>query len=361
MYNINMFKLEELSKAPEVIEHINTIDINDFYSYAFHGDKMIVISRSGAYFIDISSPDRPNLLGFTGLRKESIGQYSNGFIGFHDRYALFSIGYDGIEVVDISDLKKPTSYCFIPRENSEIGSFDAIINDLGINRWGIYDISDINNFRPLLKFGDALDWPKIFGDYIYYFHKDMVKIVALNSPTEIHDVYRFNNEVHNVININGDLFIAQSKNTIFVFRLKHANPFVEIVSVLSYNTKVNRISKIEGGFIVSLPPLFREHLELISLANPIKPDKLFTIEAWPVLGISSGNNFFTCQNLKGKKSMEEMGKSVISVLKVGSSGTPELIAEFDDPQYSGCYCLGDLIYHRGEGVLNIYKVGLPQS
>lgn len=357
---MDMIKLEDLRKAPEDIEHISTIDIQGYVSLAFCGEIMVAVSPKGAYFIDINTPYCPVVRSYVGLRKESIGQYSNGFIGIHNTFAFFRIGYDGIEIVDIANISNPVSHCFVPHEKSRIGNFDIVKNGLGLNRWGIFDISYVCDFKCLLSFDEPIDNTIICGDYVYYFHKNIVKAVSLYEPIKILDVFEFEQELIYTKQIKDGLCVVVAKRDVYVIQLSGDSPFVHVSSGISYNTKIYSIWPNAKGYVAVLPPVFRQRFEKVSLENPDRPRSLYTIEAWPAYSILSGKNFVAISHLKGKHSMDEMVSPTISVIKTATEGNPELIAEINDHRYSGCYCLDDLIYYRHEDGVRIYRVGLPQ-
>ena len=358
-----MTKLENLSKAPETIEQVGTLKINGFIA-AFHEGLIIAFDVHGAYFIDNSIPHKPDILSFVELRNDSSdGRYGKSFIGVHNKHALFRIGYDGIETIDIHDIRKPIHYSFISRDKTITGCFNVIINGLGINRFGIFDISAGKDFSPVMKFDEPIDNFVVTDDYVYCFLDRTVSIIALDNPTVMAEKISFKQKISNLLRIDGDIYIAKAhnSNSVIVFKFCNRSPFIEVIGTIAYSSKIYNLFQHGQGFIAVLSPLFRQRIEKISLVNPDRPEPLFTLEAWPVYNICAGNNFFTCLSIKGKLAMDEMGTPAISVLKDNGEGLPDMIGEIDiKHRYYAYSCYHDLIYHPYEKDIRIYRIGLPQ-
>lgn len=344
--------LRNLARTEKGLRHVRNLsglgghlDVN--------GDLGIVHLGEEVTFLDLKNPGSPEVLGSVKINSDDY--YANAFLGIKGDYAFFGIAYQGVEVVDISDVGNPGSLGLF----KEYGSVHKMVlaDDVAITSNGVMDISDIMRPRELLAFkSSGFDMVNDMVIVRKFDKKDppiaLYRLKKNSSPVliaEINDKRLSNVTLHP---LKENKFIFINRNGLGII---HADHIKGSLCIESYTRKDGEIM---GRFVVGDRAyleifdsirLFRYAAVSCNEEGDIKTDWEAPLDD-PALFVTDGRYFLYSDYKKN---------SDYYVLKLSPDGIPSYVDRIPLDKLYPVTLVGDCIMSIKGNAIDIYS--LPES
>lgn len=354
-----VLEISDLNRSAKRITHVTTIDeIQGSGLIDRISDGLGAIVGSGkAYFLNIKNPARPEIISRI-LLKSDPGGYANQLSGLYKNYALFSIGYRGVEVVNISDLQAPISLGLVKEYGSTLKML--FMENLCINESGIYDVSDIMRPQILKRFEErAIEFLQI-GNSVIISSGTGIHSVKLNGIKEFIVSTTITREslrgLSKIAKIGENYLLAATFDGLRIIECSSDEKRLELITTLPLEV-VPDSSIITGKLCIARTIPYLGHILLAyNLEEPVSPKLVFALDVEDLGYFTANEEYIVFGGTSTININKQTPERSLIVLKAYLNSPPEYI-DFIITRISSNYGLLDnVIYLFEEEGLKLFEI-----
>ncbi|MDA8433729.1 MAG: hypothetical protein M0Z60_12325 [Nitrospiraceae bacterium] len=353
----DVLELKDLARSQLTISRVATIDnLPNNYSITKINEVGVFVGANGAHFLDISNARKPKIIGSVALIHDNM--YANQFLGIRGKHALFSIAYQGVEIVDINDLTTPKSLGL--NKNYGFPYKMLIANSLGITNTNILDITDTLNPRAVKEFARPSPDHVIYSESLVYIPGgEDIEIISLAPSENFKQLTTLKCPFHygfsNLERLSEKYLLAASGNGLAVAEISETADSLKLKALVKLDIIPDNFVLTDRVCITRTIRNPDDVLISLNVKNPDIPSLSYSLlfENHDLWYFMANKDFLACLCTAGLE--RQVPKKSVLVL-TNNTTLPGIIGEIKIEMSSGFWLVDNCIYEFTKEGMNIHEI-----
>jgi hypothetical protein len=354
-----IIKKSDLNESQNKLVNIATLpEIKGTGALHRIGSKGVFVTNDSVFFLDLRLATIPKIINVLKLSKDP-GGYANTFLGTYKNYALFDVGYIGLEIIDITDITQPKSIGLIKDYGPSLKM--ALKEPFAINQGGIFNISNLLTPKMLKRFEIPVFDLIVKGDSLIYSssseHGSIIQSIKLNKVKELNVSSTLSHEL--IIgdsifkNMEGNYLLAASGNGIGIIDLKPPEERLSLISVINLEIDPHFLVFTGSSCIVRTIPYFGNLLVFFNFEDTLKPERYLTFDAGDLIYFTVNEQYLVYSSFENDGCQK---KYILTVLRINLNSPPELIGSISAQDFSTFEVVNNVLYVFEKDGLKLYEI-----
>ena len=349
-----VLEIKDLKQIP--LKMVNTATLPEIQKSVFvtrvSKDLIVIYGSDNVYFLKIENPAQPVIISTLNLKQDP-GGYANMFLGFYKEYALFNIGYQGIEIVNISDLQNPFSLGLV-KEYGPACSKIVFRDNLCINQYGIYEVSDILRPKVLKRFETQVFDLLLIGNNLVISTDTGIHAIKMNGSKKFDFTSTFSHEFlygsTRLEKIN-EKYILVVSDGLGVIKVDEKIELKVLINVEVVPESINMFGK---SCILRTIPYWGNVIVSFNLEDLLNPRMIFALDTEELWYFTANEEYIVYLG-RGDSDNHTLKKSIVA-LKNHSHLPPEIIGVIETEISSNVVLIDNIIYLFKKNGLKLFEI-----
>jgi hypothetical protein len=350
----DILTVQDLDRSNMKLEYLSTrAEIQGKGFFYRVGVKGVIVSENRAYFLNLKEPDKPEFISSSRLQRDTM--YATQFLGYFKNYALFGIGYDGIEVIDINDILSPKSVGLI----KDLGSPRKIIfhENLCITGKGVFDVADLLRPRSLHEFDDPAYDFHVVGKYLIYATSGKIRVMKLQELDESDVDSTFTHDfLHGLSRIEyiDDKYLLAASDGIGIIELSSDGGGVSLKTLIHIEVTPDYFVKAGDFVFTRTIPYWGNNLLAFDMREPSRPKLMYVLDTKAMWYFAANEKYVVYKGGEGTDPRSQ--ELLLTVLSNHCDSSPEFIDSIKLEPSSDFFLVDNVIYVFTQQGLKLYKI-----
>lgn len=355
----DVLEIKDLTRSKMKITPAATINElpNNYFVTRIKDNIAVLVGADKAHFLNVANAAKPEIIGSVALIHDKM--YANQFLGIHANYALFSIAYQGVEIVEVDNLSNPRSLGLNKMYGFPYKMLMA--NNLAITNINILDITDIFNPKVLKEFKHpSPDYLTCHESLVYLPGGVDVEIISLTSSSKFNQLATLRCPFHYGFSklemLDENYLLAASGNGIAITEVSTTADCLEFKALVNLDIIPEDLFLTESSCITRTIRNPDDVIVSFNLSNPAVPalNYSLTFDTDQLWYFMANKDFIICQCTTGLE--KHSSRKSVLVLSNHPNFQPEVIGEIKIEMSAGFWLIDNCIYEFTKEGMNIFEV-----